>query len=281
MIETSCRVFISYAHDSEPHKQLILEYANWLNDPGGLDCWIDRFMEDSDMPEGWPHWMRGQIREAKYVLVVCSPKFLARYNGAPEEHGKGLGAKFESTLMVNDIYQNGSLNVKFIPVVTSKNDLAYIPDILQVQTHYDLSDSQQKESLYRRLTNQPKNKKPKVSAGIIVLATNENKESNFERIVETPTLFETQIVENPELKVILDMKPGTKILQAFFGLPVIKRFRIAKEIGLVQEGESLDSTKNLDKLSALFLERAYKKDLLSVLWSKLFDESIDPNPFKK
>jgi hypothetical protein len=67
----TCRVFISYAHDSEDHKTLILKYSDFLNNPGGLECWIDRYVEDAEIPGGWHHWMRIQIKEAKYVCISC------------------------------------------------------------------------------------------------------------------------------------------------------------------------------------------------------------------
>jgi hypothetical protein len=272
----SCRVFISYAHDNEPHKEFVLQYSDSLINPGGLDCWIDRYVEDATPAEGWPFWMHTQIREAKYVLVVCSPKFLSRFEKNPDEAGKGLGVKFESTLMLNDIYQNGSVNDKFIPVLARSEDVKYIPKILQSQTHYDLTDEKGKESLYRRLTNQPKIVRPGLS-NIKIFGTPSEKDITPIQKIEGPT---SNIPDLPELSQFNNMKPGTKILQAFFALPVLKRFQIAESLGLVENGESVDKG-NPDQLSARFLERAYKRGLMSDLWSSLFNEAIDPNPFKK
>lgn len=272
---TISRVFISYAHESDAHRQSMLNYSNWLNNPGGLDCWIDQYVEDSDMPEGWPHWMMGQIKAAKYVLVVCSQKYLARFERAPEEVGKGLGAKFESTLMLNDIYQNESLNIKFIPVINCPDDKKFIPGVLQSQSYYDLSSDERRDALYRRLTNQPLHTKPEPSKNIISMSSGK---ADSKKINEP--LIEIIDVTIPEIKKIMEMKPGTKILQAFFGLPVTTRFKIAGELGLVESGESIKADTS-DKLCATFLERAYQRNLLAQLWTKLFDESIDPNPFKK
>lgn len=271
---TKCRVFISYAHDSNEHRDFLLKYSNWLITPGGLDCSIDHYVEDSDLPEGWPHWMRTQIREAKYVLVVCSPKYLARYNRDQKEEGKGKGVKFESTLIENDIYQKESLNAKFIPVIANKDHSKCIPDLLQSQSRYDLTDADDKEHLYRRLTNQPMNPKPEIADSTIDLSDKlESEELNLSK--QTTSIYESI----PEIKKLLDMKPGTKLLQAFFDLTVIRRFRLAEELDLLKNGEKIDG-QDSDKLSSSFLERAYNKNLLAELWSKLFDESIDPNPFK-
>ncbi|HWK06223.1 MAG TPA: SEFIR domain-containing protein [Puia sp.] len=276
MSASSCRIFMSYAHDNDPHKQFVLDYSDSLINPGGIDCWIDRYMEDTDMPEGWPFWMHKQIQAAKYILVVCSPKYLARFDRDPSEDGKGNGVKFESTLMLNDIYQNGSLNAKFIPVFVWPEDVKTIPAILQNQTHYDLSDEQSREALYRRVTKQPRIVRPQISE---IISFAKGKEA--EDVTESKTsLLKVTIPDLPELSQFNNMKPGTKILQAFFALPVLARFHIAQSLGLLEKGESIESP-NIDKLSALFLERAYKRGLMPDLWNKLFDEAIDPNPFKK
>jgi hypothetical protein len=276
MAACSCRIFVSYAHDSEDHKQAVLDYSDWLNDPGGMDCWIDRYVEDSDMPHGWPHWMMTQIEEAKYVLVVCSERYLARYYKRPEEEGKGLGVKFESTLIVNEFYQNGSLNIKFIPVIIKSEDAKYIPNILQSQTYYDLSRSDSRDALYRRISNQPQFLKPAVSPVIMFESSSALERSTKIDLDEPPP----STVELPNIPQFTNMKPGTKILQAFFRLPLTKRFAIASELGLLEKGESFESP-NPDRLCASFLERAFNNNLMAELWSRLFDESIDPNPFKK
>lgn len=270
---TSCRVFVSYVHESDELKQQMLEYANWLNDPGGLNCWIDRYAEDAPMPLGWPDWMRKQMAEAEIVLVICTPNYYTRYEKEEAVPKGGLGARFETSLMLNEYYQNGTMNVKFIPIITCKEDVKYIPDILQGQTYYDISEPNRKLALYRRLTGQPENIKPAVSGSVLSMAAPILK-------AELEPVKTKEEDRSSEMNQILDMKPGTKILQAFFALPVTKRFAIAKELDLIEEGEASDNL-NVDKLSGVFLERAYKKKLLGDLWSKLFNESLDPNPFKK
>lgn len=275
MAETNS-VFISYTHDSDEHKGFVLKYSDSLNDPGGLDCWIDQYVEDAGVERGWPHWMRTKTSNAKYVLVVCTKKYLDRFNGEPSEAGKGKGSKFESYLMLNEIYQNGSLNPKFIPVVVTAEDVKYIPDILQSHTYYNLADEESKRLLYRKLTNQPRNVKPKVSEIMVFETKREDSNISSDDEKDSSSDIPARIPEIPQYK---EMKPGTKILQAFFALPITRRFTIADELKLIQPGESIDSP-NLDRLCAKFLERAFERKLLSEVWAKLFDESIDPNPFK-
>lgn len=273
--ETIGRVFMSYAHDSPEHKQDVLEYSDWLNDPGGIECWIDTYVEDTMLPEGWPLWMRKQLKKAEFILVVCSPRYQERLDRDPKEEGKGLGVKFESVLILNDFYQNQSLNTKYIPVVLDEKHVSCIPDFLNNQTHYNLSDEKSKQKLFRKLIKEPEHVKPKVRRGLIGFLTKEKITDKDDEQKLT-----SKVLNIPEIKPLLQMKPGTKILQSFFGLTVAKRFGIAGELGLIEKGESVDSP-NLDKLTATFLERAYTKNLLAELWNKLFDENIDPNPFKK
>jgi hypothetical protein len=110
---------------------------------------------------------------------------------------------------------------------------------------------------------------------------NPNVEKNVNELIEE-IMIKENIESLPKVSEIYElvdtMKEGTKILRAYFELPVTKRFRIARELHLIEFGEILESNTS-DKLSATFLERAYSRNLLKELWSKLFDESIDPNPF--
>src|SRR5207245_1301504 len=57
-------------------------------------------------------------------------------------------------------YNAQGKNRKFIPVIFSQQDAAYIPVILQGATHYELGKPGGHEPLYRRLTDQPLIKMP-------------------------------------------------------------------------------------------------------------------------
>lgn len=89
----------------------------------------------------------------------------------------------------------------------------------------------------------------------------------------------SQTNQTQGIKIILQMEAGSKLVSAFLSLPYTKRFSIAKELGLLEEGETLDSA-SLDKLSSKFLERAFHKKKLDQLWAKIFNDSLDSNPFK-
>jgi len=72
------KVFISYSHDSQEHKDRILTLANRLR-AEGVDCSIDQYEESP--AEGWPRWMMNQLEWADFVVVVCSEQYDHRVSG--------------------------------------------------------------------------------------------------------------------------------------------------------------------------------------------------------
>jgi hypothetical protein len=150
------RVFVSYSHDSLEHEQRVLRLARRLR-AEGIDAHIDAF--EQAPPEGWPAWMMRQMSESRYVLVVCTAKYLRRVSGE-EQTGVGLGARWEGVVITQELYDQGGRNDKFIPVVFDVDDVKTIPIFLRQTTRYNLSEEDDYERLYRRLTSQPAVPKP-------------------------------------------------------------------------------------------------------------------------
>jgi len=61
------RVFLSYSHADELHRQRVLELANQLR-RDGVDAWLDRYELYPDA--GWPRWMHQQVEAADFVIIV-------------------------------------------------------------------------------------------------------------------------------------------------------------------------------------------------------------------
>lgn len=145
------KVFISYSHDSAQHRDRVLRLSDRLR-AEGVDCEIDQY-ETSPLG-GWPRWTRNKIKEADYVLIVCTQAYERRYE-ATEKNGVGAGAKWEGTIVTQQLYEAEGTSHKFIPVTFSAEDIQYIPMELRGAS-YNLLDSESGyESLYRRLTSQP------------------------------------------------------------------------------------------------------------------------------
>jgi len=77
-----------------------------------------------------------------------------------EEPGKGHGVAWESVLTYQQIYDAGSKNEKFIPVLLQGGERSHIPDPLKPATSYRCTTDEEYEQLYRRLTNQHDINKP-------------------------------------------------------------------------------------------------------------------------
>src|SRR6266852_2299961 len=106
------RIFMSYSHDSASQGARVLERARRLI-AAGLDCALDQF--EIHPEEGWPAWMDRQLDEADFVLVICSQGYYRKAKTGVASGG--LGVRFESVLMLNDLYTAGMLNNRFVPVL--------------------------------------------------------------------------------------------------------------------------------------------------------------------
>ncbi|MEX1368265.1 MAG: SUMF1/EgtB/PvdO family nonheme iron enzyme [Nannocystaceae bacterium] len=144
------RVFISYSHDSDAHRDRVAALADRLRGEG-VDAWIDQYEPHPD--EGWPRWMKRQLSESDYVLLVCTPTYRRRFDGEAEP-GQGRGVTWEAGLVQQDLYDAGGRNARAIPVLFEGGSEVDIPMELRRFTHYGLWRGY--DDLYRHLTTQPK-----------------------------------------------------------------------------------------------------------------------------
>src|SRR5260370_22286466 len=153
---TTPKVFVSYSHDSPEHGDHVLALADRLRSDG-IDCILDQYEESP--AEGFPRWMDRQIRAADFVLMICTSTYARRLMGE-EEPDTGLGVRWEGNLIYQHIYNAGTSNSRFLPVLLPGANIANIPTPLQSATYYRLSIASGYEELYRRLTHQPRTLKP-------------------------------------------------------------------------------------------------------------------------
>lgn len=150
------RVFITYSHDSNAHIDRVLALADRLRGDG-LDVRLDQY--ELHVPEGWIKWMERQLEQADFVLVVCTETYRRRFDGK-EAAGIGLAATLEGALAQQFIYDAGSLNHRFIPIVFEDGEVGDIPRMLGSATRYRLDAAY--DDLYRHLTAQPKTPPPPI-----------------------------------------------------------------------------------------------------------------------
>lgn len=152
------KVFISYSHDSQPHRDFVRGLADQLR-TDGLDCLIDQYVNGFP-PEGWSRWMENQIEAADFVLLVCTETYLRRYRGQETDSGKGV--TFEGVVISQSLYDAYYRNTKFVPILPEGGDFGHVPLLLKPYTIYTLP--QQYDSLYRYLTAQPEYIAPAVGS---------------------------------------------------------------------------------------------------------------------
>jgi serine/threonine-protein kinase len=123
----------------------------------GVEAWIDQY--ETAPPEGWPLWCEKQVAAADFVLVVCTEVYERRFRG-DEAPGTGLGVRWEGYVVRQELYDDGTLNTKYVPVLWSPAGTAQIPLVLRGATRYGLDRAEAYQDLYRHLTSQPKTPAP-------------------------------------------------------------------------------------------------------------------------
>ena len=145
------RVFISYSHDSEEHRERVLALSERLRQDG-IKTLLDQYVNGSPQ-EGWPRWMLNQLDAADFVLVVCTETYYRRFRGH-EAPGKGKGVDWEGALITQEIYDSRSRTLKFVPVFLSAAVEDSIPEPLRAGTHYELTTKNNYDRLYDFLLDQ-------------------------------------------------------------------------------------------------------------------------------
>ena len=181
-------VFISYSHDSTEHADRVLALSDQLR-ADGIDCILDQY-EDSP-PEGFPRWMDRHIRAADFVLMICTPTYHRRVM-SEEEPDKGHGVAWESTLIYQYIYNEGTSNKRFIPILLEGAHESDIPIPWQGVKYYRPITTDSYEELYRRLTDQPLTPKPALGS-LRTLPSRERSQDFIEQQSEKRPL---ELIEN-------------------------------------------------------------------------------------
>lgn len=144
--------FVSYTWDSSEHRQRVKGLVDDLR-AYGIDAISDHYHPNP--PEGFVLWMTKHIRDADYVLMICTERYYARVmRDESPQPGIGLGGKWEGGLIMNQFYKEGMLSHKFLPLLLESSDGSFVPDPFAAVARYDLEQPDGFERLYRRLTGQ-------------------------------------------------------------------------------------------------------------------------------
>ncbi len=150
------RVFVSYSHDSEEHRETALAFTQTLRDYG-IDAWMDRFVENAP-PASWPAWMYSEIKKSDFVVMICTETYKRRVEDQ-EAPGKGRGARWEGAIITHDVYTQVSLSSTspHVPVVFDPKDLSHIPFFVAGASSYVVNPASREgiDKLIRRFKGQP------------------------------------------------------------------------------------------------------------------------------
>src|SRR5262245_9736683 len=116
------RVFISYSHDSEEHRERVRRLVARLRGDG-VDAWMDQY--SPMLGEGWPRWMEAEFARAQFIVIVCSSGYAERFDRGP---GYGSGVGWEAVLIRQELYDQGG-NTRFVPVLFDGGEV--VPTVLR------------------------------------------------------------------------------------------------------------------------------------------------------
>lgn len=155
------RVFVSYSHESEDHREAVLRLCDTLR-AAGIDAWLDRY-DEIPPPPSWPAWMHDQMARADFVVLVCTEAYQRRLLGQ-EQPGLGRGAAWEGGIITQEAYESSVS--RFIPVLLGEASPTVIPYFLKATTHYRVDSGGESGvlPLIRHLLGQPEVVPPPLGA---------------------------------------------------------------------------------------------------------------------
>ena len=135
------KVFISYSWDNDPHKSWVAELATKLRRDGVNAC-LDQW---AAVPgDQLPSFMEREIRENKFVLIICTPNYKIK----SDQRQGGVG--YEGDIMTAEVLTTKN-DRKFIPILKEGSKENSLPSWLLGKYYIDLSRKDRFEEQYNDL----------------------------------------------------------------------------------------------------------------------------------
>ena len=135
------KLFISYSHDSDSHKNWVLSLATRLVN-NGVDVVLDQW--DLTLGSDLPRFMETGLKEAQRVLAVCSRSYVEKADA-----GRG-GVGYEKMILTSQLMQDISTD-RIIPVIRKNDLVSLVPTFLLSRVHIDFRDDLAYEIRYADL----------------------------------------------------------------------------------------------------------------------------------
>ncbi|MCG8803994.1 TIR domain-containing protein [Tenacibaculum finnmarkense] len=134
-------VFISYSHDSEEHKNWVLQLATRLRS-NGVDIILDRW--NLKLGSDLASFMERGLSKSTRIVCICSDSYVKKAN-----EGKG-GAGYEKQIMTAEIINDQNTNW-VIPLIKNNKEDKKTPTFLNGRMYLNFEDSNLYESKYEEL----------------------------------------------------------------------------------------------------------------------------------
>ncbi|WP_165436198.1 SEFIR domain-containing protein [Amycolatopsis suaedae] len=161
-------VFVSYTHDSDAHKQVVLDFATFL-----IDCGIDAVLDEWVWErQDWGAWAIRHLTECDYVIVVASEGY-RRMGDGTGPNDRNLGGQWEAAMLRDSLQEDrATWSKRILPVVLPGQSKDGIPRFLQphAASHYNVDSLSPEgaEGLLRTITKQPRHIRPPLGEPIVL-----------------------------------------------------------------------------------------------------------------
>ena len=135
------KVFISYSHDSDEHKNWVLQLATRLRSNGVdvvLDSWNTRL--GSDLAS----FMERGLSRSQRIICVCSEEYVKKAND-----GKG-GAGYEKQIMTAELIEDQNTEW-IVPLIVNNTSKKKVPTFLGARKYISFEDVLLYENKYEEL----------------------------------------------------------------------------------------------------------------------------------
>ena len=141
MTSAAPKVFVSYSHDSEAHKDWVLALATRLV-ANGVDVVLDQW--DLRLGSDLPHFMEQGLSAAHRVLAVCTESYVVKANA-----GRG-GVGYEKMILTAQLMQDVTSD-RIVPVIRANSHAQPVPTFLSSRVFIDFRDDLAFEAKYAEL----------------------------------------------------------------------------------------------------------------------------------
>ena len=138
---SSPRVFVSYSHDDQQHKDWVLRLSTRLV-KNGVDIILDQW--DLALGGDLPHFMESGLADSDRVLAICTTPYVTK-----ADVGRG-GVGYEKMILTAQLLKSITEN-RIVPIVRSAAQPEVVPVFLSSKRYVDFRDDSSFEMRYAEL----------------------------------------------------------------------------------------------------------------------------------